>query len=123
MLSTPALTLFSEPNEVFVPNLICGVGAGLVWVDCACAEPIVASSAAAKAAVALRKKQRRSNWFMEGSFATPLFFLIPSLHAIKPYPSGQNNWTKVSAILWCQSTQRARWIDSAALQAGPKQRR
>src|SRR6266851_5244438 len=126
MLSTPALTLFSEPNEVPVPGLVRGACAGLVWLDCASAEPIVASSAAAKAAVALRKKRRRSNSFMEDSFAIPRFVRIPSLLAIKPDPSGQNNWTKVSAILWYQSTQRVT-LDgprrySAALQAGPRQR-
>jgi hypothetical protein len=53
-------------------------------------------------------------------------FGIPSVFAIKPDPSGQNNWTKVSAILWYRSTQRVA-LDgprqhSAALQAGPRQR-
>src|SRR5580692_12388250 len=55
----PALICFSEPNEVFVPGLIAGTWAGLVWLDCATAEPSVASSAAAKATVALGKKRRR----------------------------------------------------------------
>jgi hypothetical protein len=77
MLSTPALTLFSEPNEVLVPGLIRGAGARVVWPDCASAEPIVASSAAAKAAVALRKKRRRSNSFMEDPFAIPLLVSDP----------------------------------------------
>jgi hypothetical protein len=49
---------FSFSNS-FVPGLIGGTGAGLVWLDCAFAEPIMANSAAAKAAVALRKKRRR----------------------------------------------------------------
>jgi hypothetical protein len=89
MLSTPALTLFSELNEVLVPGLIRGASAGLVWLDCASAEPIVASSAAAKATVALRKKRRRSNSFMEDSSAISLFVRIPSLLAIKPDTSGQ----------------------------------
>ena len=40
-------------------DLICGAGPGLVWLDCASAEPIDASSAAARATVALRKKRRR----------------------------------------------------------------
>src|SRR5580693_6761514 len=55
----PALICFSEPNEVFVPGLIWGTCEGLVWLDCALAEPIAASSVAAKATVAFRKKRRR----------------------------------------------------------------
>src|SRR6266404_9961284 len=47
------------------------------------------------------------NWFMAGSSANPRFVRIPSLLAIKPDQSGRNNWTKVSVILWYQSTQRA----------------
>ncbi len=70
--------------------------------------------------------QNLSNSFMEGSFANLRFVRDPISIAIKPDPSGQNNWTKVSAILWYQSTQRVAlqgpsW-DSAALQAGPPQR-
>jgi len=52
--------LLSELNDVFVPGLIGGTCAGLVWLDCACAEPIATSSAAARVMAALRKKLRRS---------------------------------------------------------------
>src|SRR5580700_5662502 len=66
------------------------------------------------------------NSLMKGSFANPRFVRIPSLLAIKPDPSGRNSWTKVSAILWYQSTQCVtldgpRW-HSAALEGGPTQR-
>src|SRR6266853_2488858 len=70
--------------------------------------------------------QNLSNSFMEGSFANPRFVRIPSLLPIKPDPSGRNNWTKVSAILWYKFMQRValdgpRW-HSAVLEVGPRQR-
>src|SRR5580693_2873405 len=56
----PALICFSEPNEVFVPGLIWGTCAGLVWLDWASAERIVlASPAAPRVMVAFRKNRRR----------------------------------------------------------------
>src|SRR5260370_25738277 len=77
-------------------------------------------------AVSLGGGQNLSNSFIEGSFANPRFVRIPSLLAIKPDPAGRNNWTKVSAILWYQSTQRMaldgpRW-HSAVLEVGPRHR-
>src|SRR5580700_3444 len=56
MLSTPALTLFSGPNDVCGPGLIAGSAAGLV---CAFAEPINPSWVAATAIAAVPKKPRR----------------------------------------------------------------
>ncbi len=50
--------------------------------------------------------QNLSDSFMEGFFADPRFVRDPLSIAIKPDPSSQNNWTKVSAILWYQSTRR-----------------
>src|ERR1700730_7553742 len=67
------------------------------------------------------------NSLMKGSFANPRFVRIPSLLAIKPDPSRRNNWTKVSAILWYQSTQWValdgpRWHSSALEVIGPRKR-
>src|ERR1700674_5634623 len=68
-----------------------------------------------------------SNRFSEGSFANPRFVRIRPLLSIKPDPSRRNNWTKVSAILWYQSTQWValdgpRWHSSALEVIGPRKR-
>src|SRR6202012_599890 len=42
---------------------------------------------------------------------------IPSLSAIKPDLPGQNNWTKVSTILWYRSNQYQGLIDIGFVQA------
>src|SRR5713101_9430270 len=86
----------------------------------------VTRSTCQEVGVSLGGGQKLSNSFTEGSFANPRFVRIPSLLAIKPDPSGRNNWTKVSAILWYQSTQRIA-LDgprrhSATLEVGPRQR-
>src|SRR6266404_4352331 len=55
---SPASICFSELNDVFVPGLI-----ELILRDCASADPIVASSAAARVSTAVPKRRRRS-WFI-----------------------------------------------------------
>src|SRR6202162_1206197 len=52
---TPASICFNELNDVFVPGLI-----GFILVDCASAEPIMSSSAAAMVRTAVPKRRRRS---------------------------------------------------------------
>src|SRR6202790_5357131 len=54
-LRRPASICFSGPNDVFVPGLI-----GFILLDCAPAEPIMASSAAAMVRTAVPKRRRRS---------------------------------------------------------------
>src|SRR5204863_9362602 len=51
---TPASICFNEPNDVFVPGLI-----GFILRDCAYADPIVASSAAARVRTAVPRRRRR----------------------------------------------------------------
>jgi hypothetical protein len=53
---TPASTCFNEPNDAFVPGLIVVADAGFILLDCASAEPIMTSSAAAMVMTASAQK-------------------------------------------------------------------
>lgn len=57
---TPALICFSEPKDVFFPGLIVVASAGFILLDCASAEPIMTSLAAAMVITVVPKKRRRS---------------------------------------------------------------
>src|SRR5580700_4758052 len=59
MFRRPASICLSGPNEVFVPVSIGGILAGLTLPDCASAEPIRPSSAAATVIAAVPRKRRR----------------------------------------------------------------
>src|SRR5580693_4206801 len=63
IFSRPASICLSEANEVLLPGLIAGTSAGFILLDCAFAEPNIASLAAARLMAALRKRRRRS-WLM-----------------------------------------------------------
>src|SRR5919106_1604000 len=71
---TPASICFSEPNDVFVPGLIVVASAGVVLLDCASAELIRTSSAAAMVMTAVAKKRRRSWLISSDIYFSPIGF-------------------------------------------------